>query len=201
MDDIKRFLETAKDSPFLDMFKLAIHTGMRRSELTGLKWDGIDFTTNTLRVTGTLQRIIGKGLVAGPPKTRTGRRTIALGASAVELLHSVLGKQLALQAEIGDLYQNSEGYVFTDLTGNPIDSDRLSKEFRRVVKAAGLPGLSLHKLRHTHASLLLAEGVNIKVISERLGHSNVPLTLNVYSHLLPGLQEHAAQVLDKMLAV
>jgi integrase len=90
--------------------------------------------------------------------------------------------------------------VFTDLQGNPIDSNRLSREFHRIVKENGLPPVTLHSLRHCHASLLLAEGVNIKAISERLGHSDVRLTLQVYSHLLPGLQASAAEALDRRLA-
>lgn len=200
IDSIKRFLEVAKDNPFLDVFMLALYTGIRRSELSGLRWEGIDFNTSTLRVTGTLQRITGQGLVAGTPKTPSSRRPIALGAAAIAMLHAVRGKQLALQADLGNLYRNPENYVFTDQTGNPIDPDRLSKAFRRVVKTAELAGISLHKLRHTHASLLSAEAVNIKAISERLGHSNVSLTLNVYSHLLPGTQAQAAEVLDRRLS-
>lgn len=197
---IREFLRAAKDSPFSDVFKLALYTGMRRSELTGLKWEGIGFEAKTLKVTATLQRVTGHKLLAGQPKTKTSRRAIALGETAIGLLHSIRGKQLALQANLGDLYSNPDGYVITDLQGNPIDSNRLTREFARIVKEAGLPPATLHGLRHCHASLLLAEGVNIKAISERLGHSNVALTLNVYSHLLPGLQEAAADALDRRLA-
>lgn len=200
MDVVKRFLVAAQDSPFLDAFKLALYTGMRRSELTGLRWEGVDFAAKTLRVTGTLQRVTGKGLLSGQPKTKTSRRAIDLGKSAVDLLHSVRGKQLALQAELGDLYQNEAGYVFTDQLGNAIDSNRLSRDFHRIVKAAGLSDVSLHTLRHFHASLLLADGASIKLIAERLGHANAAITLNVYSHLLPGLQRQAAEALDKRLA-
>lgn len=200
MDVIKRFLAAAEDSPFLDAFKLALYTGMRRSELTGLRWEGVDFATNTLRVTGTLQRVTGKGLLSGQPKTKASRRAIDLGKSAVDLLHSVRGKQLALQAELGELYQNEGGYVFTDQLGNPIDSNRLSREFHRIVKAVGLPDASLHTLRHFHASLLLANGASIKLVAERLGHANAAITLNVYSHLLPGLQRQAAEALDERLS-
>jgi integrase len=197
---LRRFLEAAKDSPFLDVFRLALYTGLRRSELTGLRWDGVDFAARTLQVTGTLQRVTGHSLLVGQPKTKSSRRSIALGQTAVNLLHAIRGRQVALQADLGDLYQNQAGYVFTNLQGNPVDSNRLTREFARIVKEAGLPPATLHGLRHCHASLLLAEGVNIKAISERLGHSNVALTLNVYSHLLPGLQAAAADALDRRLA-
>ncbi len=194
-----QFLEAAKDSPFFDAFKLALFTGMRRSELTGLRWKGVDFAINTLRVTETLQRVTGRGLLTGPPKSKAGRRALSLGAASVALFHSIRGKQMALQADLGDLYQNLEGYVLTDGLGQPIDSNRLSREFHRIVKTAGLPAASLHSLRDCHSSLLLAEGVSIKAIAERLGHSNPALTLNIYSHLLPGLQENAVRLLDKRL--
>ena len=135
----------------------------------------------------------------GPTKTRSSRRAIALGQPAVQLLHTLRGKQLALQAELQDMYQDPGGYVLADQLGNPIDSNRLSREFARVVKAVGLPTATLHSFRHAHASLLLAEGVSIKGIADRLGHSNPAVTLNIYSHLLPGLQDNAARLLDKRL--
>ena len=101
---------------------------------------------------------------------------------------------------LGGLYQNEAGYVFTDELGKPIDSDRLSRGFRRIVKAAGLPPATLHSLRHCHASLMLADGASIKTIAERLGHSNPALTLSVYSHLLPGIQRQAVEALRRRLA-
>lgn len=108
----------------------------------------------------------GHRLLSGPPKTSTRRRSIALGETAIDLLHAIRGKQLMLKAELGDLYHNLQGYVFTDPQGSPLDANRLTREFRRIVKEADLPPATLHSLRHCHASLLLAEGVNIKAISE-----------------------------------
>lgn len=199
-DTIRQFIEASEDSPFHDPFMLALFTGMRRSEITGLRWEGVDFSTNTLRITGTLQRVTGLGLVSGQPKSKSSRRAIAVWDITMALLHGVRGKQLALQAELGDLYQNKQGYVFTDDLGKPIDSNRLSREFARIVKGAGLPPATLHSLRHCQASLMLADGASIKTISERLGHSKASLTLDVYSHLLPTIQAEAAQTLEKRLA-
>jgi integrase len=200
MDSINTFMEASQDSPFHEAFMLALHTGMRRSEITGLRWHGVDLPASTIRVTGTLQRVTGHGLLAGQPKTKTGRRAIALGPTTIDLLHGLRGKQLALQAELGDLYQNEDGHVFTNDLGKPIDSNRLSREFAKVVKRAGLPHATLHGLRHCMASLMLADGASIKTVAEKLGHSNPSLTLDVYSHLLPTIQEQAAEALDKRLA-
>ena len=200
LDNIQRFMEASRDTPFHDAFLMALYTAMRRSEITGLRWESVDFTASTIRITGTLQRVTGHGLLAGQPKTKTSRRAVDIGQPAVELLHSIRGRQLALQAELGDLYQNEAGYVFTNDLGRPIDSDRLSRGFRKIVKAAGLPQATLHSLRHCHASLMLADGASIKTIAERLGHSNPALTLSVYSHLLPGIQRQAVEALHRRLA-
>ena len=179
---------------------LALYSGLRRSEITGLRWDNVDFASGSIRVTESLQRVTGHGLLAGQPKTKTSKRAVDIGQALVSLLHTVRGKQLALQAELGDLYQNQAGYVFTDEQGEPIDSNRLSREFARIVKVAGLPVVTLHSLRHCHGSLMLADGASIKTISERLGHWNPVLTLGTYSHLLPTIQRQAVEALDKRLA-
>ncbi len=107
---------------------------------------------------------------------------------------------MALQAELGDLYQNEAGYVFTNERGRPIDSNRLSRGFSKVVKAAGLPYATLHSLRHAHVALMLADGASIKSISERLGHSKPSMTLDVYGHLLPTIQAQAAEALERRLS-
>ena len=200
METISRFLEASQDSPFRDAFVLGLHTGLRRSEITGLRWHGVDLSAKTIRITGTLQRVTGHGLLAGTPKSKTSRRAIALGPTVIALLHEIRGRQLALRVELGDLYENESGYVFTNELGKPIDSNRLTREFAKIVKSAGLPHATLHGLRHCMASLMLADGASIKSVAEKLGHSNPSLTLSVYSHLLPTIQEQAAEALDKRLA-
>ena len=99
-DTIQRFMEACKDGPHHDAFILALYFGMRRSEITGLRWEGVDFTSSTIRITETLQRVTGHGLLPGQPKTKASRRAVDIGQPAVDLLHSVRGKQLALQAEL-----------------------------------------------------------------------------------------------------
>jgi hypothetical protein len=116
---------------------------MRRSELTGLRREGVDFDTRTLKVTGALQRVTGHSLLPGPPKMATSCRSIAIGETAIALLHSIRGKQLALKEELGGIYQNPRGHVLTDMQGNPVDSNRPTSDFGRIVKEAGLPPATL----------------------------------------------------------
>ena len=98
----------------------------------------------------------------------------------------------------GDLWSNT-GFVFTQLDGSPIDPDRVSKEFPKLVRAEGLPHLTFHGLRHAHATLALSAGVNPKIVSERLGHSSISVTMDIYSHVLPGMQEEAALAVEQLL--
>jgi integrase len=119
---------------------------------------------------------------------------------AITILNRIRGKQIEMQLEYGVLYRNPGGYVFSDSLGNPLDSDRVSKAFAKVIRQAMLPHIRFHDLRHCHASLLLADGTNIKAISERLGHSKVSTTLNIYSHLLPNIQAAAADGLERQFA-
>lgn len=201
IETLMEFLEAAKESPFLDIYKLAVLTGLRRSELTGLQWPDIDPDSHTLRVTGTLQRVNGRGLVAGAPKSTAGMRSISLSRAALDLLESIRNRQLQQQIETRGIYDNADDYVFTDGWGKPLDGLQLSRDFAKIVKKHNLPHATFHNLRHTHVSLLLNEGASLKMIAERVGHSNPALTLRVYSHLLPGAQLEAAQRLDKLLGL
>ena len=152
-----KFLETAKDSIFRDVYHLAVHTALRRSELCGLRWEAIDLETAELRVVKTLQRLDGLGLVEERPKRDRSRRTIALSSGAVDILKRVKIKQLERKLALGDAWQG-DGHVFTGLNGGPISGERLSRDFAKIRRASGLPYLTLHGLRHTAVSLLIAGG-------------------------------------------
>ena len=192
-------IEVLKDSRFGDFYLLALLTGMRKGELAGLKWANVDLERGRLQVVNTLQRISGRGLVLGVPKTERSRRSIALSDAAVGLLHEVRGKQTIQKAEIADAWTQS-GFVLTHPDGMPLDSEVVSKAFTKLVKEAGFPDLTMHGLRHTHATILLEQGVNPKVVSERLGHASVATTMDIYSHVLPDMQEKAALAIDAALA-
>jgi integrase len=199
VDTVRRFMDGVKESRFGDLYPLAILTGLRLSELCGLKWEHVDLVRSSLSVVRTLQRITGYGLVEGQPKTQKSRRSIALSPQAVDLLHAIRGQQMEQQLAAGPLWQNS-GYVFTQIDGSPIAPDMISKDFCAFVRKAGLPHLTFHGLRHAHATLLLTAGVHLKIVSERLGHSNIAITADTYSHVLPGLQEQAVLALDQRLS-
>jgi integrase len=199
VDTIHQFLEAAGASRYRDFYHLALLTGARRSELAGLQWPSVDLVIGRLAVVKTLQWITGKGLAEGQPKTDKSRRSIALSPEAVALLHEIRGRQIGQQVEVAEAWQNT-GYVFTRADGRPVDPNDVSKDFSEVVKSSGLPPLTLHGLRHAHATLLLEAGINVKVVSERLGHASIAITLDIYSHVLPGIQEAAALALDAKLA-
>ena len=198
-ETIHAFLKATVGSPFGDLYHLAVLTGMRRSELAGLKWEYVDLDSGKLSVVVTLQRITGKGLVEGQPKTGRSRRVIALSPITVTLLHEIRRQQIENQLKAGPAWRNT-GYVFTQVDGSAIDPDRISRNFARAVRDSGLPHITLHGLRHAHATLLLSAGVHPKVVSERLGHSNIAITMDTYSHVLPDLQESAAQAIDEQLS-
>jgi integrase len=199
IDQFNAFLKVASEDEFHEFFEFAALTGMRKSEITGLKWDKVDLDNDSLRVAETLQRIGGRGLVTGVPKSRGSRRVIALSRRTIELLKGIRRGQLEQQLAVGSAYQPT-GYVFTNVIGEPCDSGRPSKHFLNIVRSTDLPRLNLHSLRHLHASVLLAAGTHIKVVSERLGHTSVAFTMDIYGHLMPGMQEQAAVAIDQAMA-
>ena len=205
---INLFRKVASDHRFQDFYQLALLTGMRRSELCGLKWDSVDLVAGRLSVVRTRQRVAKMdpaedepktAMMVGAPKTRRSRRSVALSPQTVNLLHSIRGKQLAQQFEVGPIWQNTD-YVLTQPDGRPMNPNQVTQEFKAIVRKAELPHLTLHGLRHANATLLLVAGVSPKVVSERLGHSNIAITMDTYSHVIPGLQEEAALLLDRLLS-
>ena len=188
------FMEAAEGSEFKEAFVLAAQTGMRRSELTGLRWQNVDLDEGVLYVRETLQRIYGQGLIIGVPKSERGRRRITLGQSAIALLRDMRIRQYEQQLASGGLFEGD--YVLCDALGKPYDSGRLSREFNKIVKLTELPPLPLNSLRHLQASLLIAAGTHLRVIADRLGHSTTQLAADTYGHLYPDAQDEAAVAID-----
>ena len=197
-DIISKFIDAAEGCRYRDVYSLAALTGMRRSELAGLKWPDIDTKSGRLRVVRTRQRIYGHGIVEGQPKTHRSRRTVALSRSAVSVLESIKTNQIEMRLKAGPLWQHGD-YIFTMENGAPIDPDNLSREFRRIVREAGLPHGTLHGLRHAYATALLSANVHPAVVQSALGHSSITLTIDTYSHVMPGLEEAAARRIDDIL--
>lgn len=199
-DDIHNLLEAAKGIPYYDLFYLAIYTGMRRSEILALRWCDVDLTLCQAYVTRSLHRLKTGEIVIRPPKTGKGRRNVALTPSTTLLLKKRLEKRITEMTALGSKVQE-ENLIFSDLEGRPLLPDSVTQAWRRVTRQIGINGVRLHDARHSHASLLLKQGVHPKVVQERLGHASIQTTLDTYSHVVPGLQEMAAANFDQMLSL
>lgn len=195
---VSRLLVAAEGTRAYTAILLAVTTGLRRGELLGLRWEDVDLQRGVVSVQQTVQRSRSAGLHVKEPKTQRSRRLVTLPAMAVEALRKHRLEQQKQRFFMGHEYQD-HGLVFPRLDGRPQNPDTFSKAFEVIVAKAGLPHIRLHDLRHTHATILLQQGVNPKVVSERLGHSTVNLTLDTYSHVLPGIQEEVAQKVDNLL--
>ena len=172
--------------------------GLRLGEALGLAWDDVDLDRGTLTVRRALQRITGHGLQLVEPKSRRSFRTLTLPRVTVEALRQHRVGQQKEQLVAGGRWRPS-GFVFTTTIGTLLDGSNVRKAFVMLLAQADLPGIRLHDLRHTCASLLLAQGVDARTIMEILGHSQVSLTLNTYSHILPSLKREAADKMDAVL--
>lgn len=197
-EEVLAFLNEAAASTYYDLFYTAIYTGMRRGELLGLRWKDIDLDLAQLSVSQTIQRIPGKGFVTQEPKTGRSRRSIALSPSVCILLRQRRERQQSERLLLGKAWHD-DALVFGNLDGQPLDPSTLTHAFRRIVKKAAIPHIRFHDLRHTHATLMLKQGIHPKIVSERLGHSNIGITLDTYSHVMPGLQEAAARRFEEDL--
>jgi integrase len=197
-DDITRFLEAAKATPYYGLFYLALFTGMRRSELLALRWCDMDLLLCQAHITRTLHHLRTGEIVIRAPKSAKGRRMVSLSPSTALLLQEHRDKQEAQRAMLG-IPLKDDDLVFSDLEGKPLLPDTISHVWAKLVKRTGLEGIRFHDARHTHASLMLKQGVHPKVVQERLGHATISTTLDLYSHIAPGLQEAAAAGFDKMV--
>ena len=164
-------------------------TGCRRGEALGLAWDDLDLEANTITIRRALVPL-GGAVQVSEPKTARGRRRIALDSATLETLKAHAARQADEQSACQDWVES--GYIFTTEDGQPLDPHRVSKAFERHLRQAALPRIPLHGLRHTYATLALSSGVNPKIVSARLGHSTVALTLDIYSHVLPQADQDAA---------
>lgn len=179
------------------LYALALSFGMRESELLGLQWSEVDFDHNLVRVRWQLQRENGQWMWK-PPKTRRSRRQIALASSTMQTLRRHSDLQDAERESQGTSWEDHE-LVFCTRHGRPLSARNLLRRYKELLKKGGLPDIRFHDLRHTAATLLLAGKVNPKVVSEMLGHSSVAITLDIYSHVLPDMQQDAVAVLERTL--
>ena len=186
-----RLLSVARSTALYVPILLAASSGLRRGEILGLRWKDLDLATGLLTVQQTLEETRA-GLTFKQPKTAKSRRCIPLPAFAVASLKQHRAEQGKVRLRLGPAYSDLD-LVCANPLGGPMRPNSLSPAFAKLVRRGGLPSIRFHDLRHGHASQLLKQGVNPKVVSERLGHATVGLTLDVYSHVLPGVQEQAVE--------
>lgn len=194
--EVQLFLKAAQDSRYSIIFHLALVTGMRQGELLGLRWKDVDLEKGHLIISQTLSHD-GKTFLLGG-KTKSSLRKVLLPASTVVKLKKHRAVVLIEKLSQGEEYQENDLVMCTP-SGTPINPANVRRSLNALIKKAAVPKIRFHDLRHTHATLLLAKGVNVKVISERLGHSNIKITLDTYSHVLPTMQEDAVNKLEEIL--
>jgi integrase len=203
LEQIQKLLAAVEGHRLEALFKLAIATGMRRGELLGLKWQDIDLARGTLQVRRILSRIPsilgGKGYEEAEPKTQKSRRTILIAPFALQALKEHALRQLEEKKKAGTSWQEHD-YVFSTSRGTHLNPTRdVLDQLKALLKKADLPAIRFHDLRHSAATLLLSLGVHPKVVQEILGHSQITMTMDIYSHVLPGMQQEAMSRLNAAL--
>jgi integrase len=185
------FLDAIQGHRLYALFALTILTGLRRGEALGLRWEDVDYDQGVLYVRQQVTAA-GREIKVCPPKTKAGERTVALSEATVALLRQHQARQRRERLQWGEAWQDT-GLVFTYEDGRMVRPDSLTYVFRKLATEAGLPRIRLHNLRHTSASLALAAGVPMKVVSERLGHSRESTTSALYTVVVPAVARDAAE--------
>ena len=197
--DVRRLLTSADEEGYGPLIHTAVMTGLRRGELQGLRWTDVSQDDAVLYVRQAAQWLPHKGWTFRQPKTSKSRRGVALGPETLAVLRRHRLSQAEARLAVG-VYED-HGLVFASPFGTPIDPSHLRRVWARIVKNAELPDLHFHDCRHVSATLALQAGINPKVVSERLGHSSVGLTLDTYSSVLPTMQAGAAEAVEQLVAV
>lgn len=181
---------------FKTAITVLINSGLRRGELLGLCWADIDFDNCILDINKTVLYTPHKGIYIDTPKTRTSKRVIKVPQLCIDLLKEVKKEQAKQRLKVGDIWQTND-FVFTQWNGEVIHPDTLSAMFRKFMQKHSdeLPPIKLHSLRHTHATLLIANNLNLKAVSSRLGHSNLTTTLNTYTHAIQSADALASDII------
>ena len=188
--EVQRFLASVADDRLYALWTVLLATGLRRGEALGLRWDDVDLDRRRLSIQRAVT-VVDYEIVVSEPKTARGRRSVSIDPTTAAVLVAHRKRQIEERLAWGPAWQDSR-YVFTTEDGRVLHPQRVTQVFKRLASEAGLPPIRLHGLRHTAATLALTAGIHPKVVSERLGHATVGITLDTYSHVGEGLQEEAA---------
>jgi len=197
--EVQDLLISAQHNYFYPVIYTAVSTGLRQAELLGLRWRDIDIASRSISVNQTLYKRHGI-CQFNKPKTEHSRRRVSMTSKLAEFLGEYRLERERFYHQLGKT-TTLDDLVFANIEGNPLDPSFLSHTFGKIVKRAGLKHCRFHDLRHTFASLMFLRGVPPKVISEALGHSSVAFTMDIYSHIIPGMQSDAMALLDEVLPI
>ncbi len=197
LKEVHNLLELAKDSWMYYIIYVAVNTGMRRGGILGLRWQDININNKFISVRQTIAKANNE-IIFKEPKTKSSKRTIRIDNEDIEKFNEVKEKQKEYASIFGPDY-NEHNLVFCYKDGSPPFPDTVTKRFTSLAKKANLDNYRFHNLRHTHASLMLESGAQMKVIQERLGHSNITTTMDTYAHLQPNIQKEAVSKYKKHL--
>ena len=198
--NVKKFLEAIKGDPYEDLYYVTMFTGLREGEVLGLTWDCIDFAKSTMKVYRQLQRDRHRG---GPyqfvPVKNSKTRIFMIPDNVKAVLLKVKREQAEKRLQYGSRWENEESFVFTNESGHFLMYSTVYAHFKRCVKRIGIPETRFHDLRHTYATLALQQGVDVKTVSENLGHATVAFTLDVYGHVTEEMQKRSADLMQAYL--
>lgn len=197
-EEAKIFLESCDELRWSVAFTLALHTGMRRGEILALRWRNINLPNLTIKVTESLAYTKESGLIFTSPKTANSVREILISQALGELLKDLKEEQSDMKRRMGPSYCNNDLVICT-ADGKPINPRNLARTFKNLIQKAGVKEITLHGMRHTNATLLMKQGINPKIVSERLGHANVGITLDIYTHTDLEMQRESADMLGEVL--
>lgn len=196
--EARQLLQTASGDRLHSLYELALRTGLRKGELLGIHWEDLDLDAGTASIHRSLQRTRTGGLTTLHTKTRASERRIALPTECVHSLKNHWDRQQEERRAVGTRWSDS-GLVFTTPTSGPLDPANLTRRFGRLLNRAGLRRIRFHDLRHSTATLLLEQGVDLVVIKELLGHAHIGVTAGVYAHVRLRLQRQAIDTLGNVL--
>ena len=195
--EVAAFLEATRGNRFYALYYVALATGMRKGELLALTWDNVDLEAGVIYVRQSLAELAGDRPRIGDPKSASAHRRVPIDPSTVEVLKE-LRQQQEEEKRVAGAEWEEHNLVFCTHLGRPYYRGTVWWAFKRAVKRSGLPYIRFHDLRHTHATLLLRQGVHPKIVAERLGHSSIKITLDLYSHVLPDSQSEAVRAIAKV---